>query len=142
MVVDPEFPVERLPKGNFQVWCAERSAEVPALDVPVIAFCGIARPQRFFSELRRAGLDVREEIAFRDHHRYSANDIGRLSQIKRRIKDSSLVTTEKDSINLGTHLASLKPVVVPVRMNLTDAEAALKYMFGTIAERRMCDLKV
>lgn len=142
VVVDPEFPVERLPNGNFQVWRVNRSAEVPALDAPVIAFCGLARPQRFFSELRKAGLDVREEIAFRDHHRYSVNDVERLVQIKQRIKDSSLVTTEKDSINLGPHLASLKPVVVPLCMNLTDADAVLKYMFRMIGLRGVGELQV
>jgi tetraacyldisaccharide 4'-kinase len=139
VVVDSEFPVERLPKGNFQVWQVERSAEVPPLGAPVIAFCGIARPQRFFSELRKAGLDVREEIAFRDHHRYSTNDVERLAQMQKEVKEACLVTTEKDSINLGAHLASLKPAVVPVRISLTGADARLKYMFGAIAQRRVCD---
>jgi tetraacyldisaccharide 4'-kinase len=142
VVVDSEFPVERLPKRNFQVWQVERRVEVPALQAPVIAFCGIARPERFFSELRKAGLDVREEIAFGDHHRYSINDVERLAQIKQRIKDSSLVTTEKDSINLGTHLETLEPVVIPMRMSLSDADARLKYMFGAIAQRRVSDLKL
>jgi tetraacyldisaccharide 4'-kinase len=139
VVVDSEFPVERLPKGKFQVWQVERSVEVPPLEAPVIAFCGIARPQRFFSQLRTAGLDVREEIAFRDHHRYSTNDVERLAQMQKRIKDSSLITTEKDSINLGTHVATLKPIVIPMRMSLSNADAALKYMFGAIAQRRVCD---
>lgn len=139
VVVDSDFPVERLPKGNFQVWQAERNVEVPSLKAPVIAFCGIARPQRFFAELRKAGLDVREEIAFRDHHRYSAKDVERLAQLKQRIKDSSLVTTEKDFINFGSHLATLEPVVIPMRMSLSDADARLKYMFGAIAQRRVRD---
>ena len=128
VVVDPEFPIHELPEGNFQVWRVERKIEVPSLNNPVIAFCGIARPQRFFSELRKSGLDVREEIAFRDHYRYSIKDVDRLASLQKRIKESSLVTTEKDSINLGPHFERLKPVVVPMQMRLLERESALKFM--------------
>lgn len=136
VVVDSEFPLEQVPKGNFQVWRVERHLEVPRLDVPMVAFCGVARPQRFFSELRKYGLDVQEEIAFRDHHRYAINDVERLVGIQQRIKGASLVTTEKDAINLGVHLTTLRPLVIPMRMKLIDPEAAMKYMLLTIAQRR------
>lgn len=126
VVVDPEFPIHKLPEGNFQVWRVERKVEVPSINNPVIAFCGIARPQRFFSELRKSGLDVHEEIAFGDHHRYSIKDVERLAGMKTRIKESSLLTTEKDSINLGPHFERLKPVVVPMQMSLLERESALK----------------
>jgi tetraacyldisaccharide 4'-kinase len=135
VVVDPEFPIHELPEGNFQVWRVERTIEVPSFNNPVIAFCGIARPQRFFSELRNSGFDVREEIAFGDHHRYSAKDVDRLMRAQDQAKGSSLVTTEKDSINLGGHLETMKPVVVPIRMNLIDSDSALKFLLSTMAER-------
>jgi len=136
IVVDSEFPIEQVPKGNFQVWRVERDLEVPPLDVPMVAFCGVARPQRFFSELRKYGFDVQEEIAFRDHHRYTAKDVERLALIQRRIKGASLVTTEKDAINLSAHLTTLRPLVFPMRMKLFDPESAMKQMLETIAKRR------
>ena len=136
VVVDPEFPVDRLPAANFQVWRVERRIDVPELNRPVIAFCGIARPQRFFSELRRQGLDVREEITFRDHYRYAVADVQRLAAAQRGIAGSSLITTEKDAINLREHLAKLDPIVIPMKMKLASPDAALEYMLSKIAERR------
>jgi tetraacyldisaccharide 4'-kinase len=136
VAVDPAFPIDRLPAGDFQVWRVERGIDIPDLNRPVIAFCGIARPQRFFSELRRQGLEVREEITFRDHHRYAVADVQRLAAAQRRHAGSSLVTTEKDAINLGEHLAKLNPMVIPMKVKLSSPDAALEYLLSKIAERR------
>jgi len=136
IVAAKDFPVEKLPKGNFDIWRAERLLEIPDLTAPVIAFCGIARPQRFFAELRRQNLDLREEIVFRDHHRYTDVDLQHLAAAQGRFPGSRLVTTEKDAINLGQRLAKLNPVVIPMRIRLSDSDAALKHLLGTIAERR------
>lgn len=138
VVVEDGSPIERLPRGDFQLWRVERKMEIPEMKDPAIAFCGIARPNRFFSGLRSSGVDIREEIAFRDHHRYSDEDARRLVEAQRTIPGSRLITTEKDAINLREHLSGLKPVVIPLRMKLLDPEAALKYMLGVLAERREC----
>jgi tetraacyldisaccharide 4'-kinase len=106
----------------------------------LIAFCGIARPERFFRNLREHGADVREEIAFRDHHRYSISDVSRLVRVQQQISGARFVTTEKDSINLGIHFATLNPVVIPMSMSLLDPETAIKFMLSKIAERSVCDL--
>jgi len=136
VVVDESFPTRLLAKVEVPIWKVQRSLDVPHMTAPVIAFAGVARPQRFFAELRAAALDVREEIPFRDHHRYSARDVELLAAERQRRPGSVLATTEKDAINLGEHLAALKPVVVPMQMKLIEAEAALEYIFETIACRR------
>jgi hypothetical protein len=41
-------------------------------------------------------------------------------------------------MNLGASLASLEPIVVKMRMRIADPDAALKFLLGTIAERRAC----
>jgi hypothetical protein len=48
------------------------------------------------------------------------------------------VTTEKDAINLGRHMEGLDLLVAKMQMSLQGAEAAVKFMLGTIAERRDC----
>jgi len=66
----------------------------------VVAFSGIARPQRFEDETRAAGFDLAEAIRFRDHHPYSPGDLARIAS---RMKQSSAVialTTEKDLMRL------------------------------------------
>jgi tetraacyldisaccharide 4'-kinase len=135
VVVSDTFPVDRLPFGNFQVWRSRRISSVPSLKAPVIAFCGIARPQRFFAELRENGIDVREEVRFRDHHQYDKADIARLLAAKSRIPGAELVTTEKDAINLGSHLARLAPFVIPMQIELQDAESCLNHMLRVVTER-------
>ena len=46
------------------------------------------------------------------------------------------LTTEKDAVNLGGYLGALQPLcVVPVRMELANAAAALDAIFETLARR-------
>jgi tetraacyldisaccharide 4'-kinase len=146
VVIDKNFS-GRLPTGDFQVWRSERKLEIPGMraeltTVPArprlsaIAFCGIARPQRFFAELRKAGVDVCEEIAFRDHHRYSEVDLEKLRAAQIRNPGARLVTTEKDAINLGSHRERLDALIVPMNVELLDAETAISSMLHRIARRR------
>lgn len=136
VVVGEGFAEDRLPRGNFQLWRNQRTVLVPQLKQSVVAFCGIARPQSFFSAVRAHGLDLREEICFRDHHRYTLGDVKRLAAAQAKHPGSELITTEKDVVNLGTHAARLKPVIVPLETRLAKAEEAVDFMLAKISERR------
>ena len=138
IVVSADLPLELIPQRKFAVWRVERELQITPTATPVIAFCGVARPQRFFTDLRNRGLDVREEITFRDHHRYTPADLHRITAAQSRVPGSRLVTTEKDAINLGGHAERLRPIVACLKMRLVDPEGALKNMLGTVAERRGC----
>jgi tetraacyldisaccharide-1-P 4'-kinase len=49
---------------------------------------------------------------------------------------TAFVTTEKDAINLGSHLNALQPLyIVPVAMRLEDPSAVLDALLTTIRER-------
>lgn len=141
VVINEDFPEDQLPGSEFKVWRIERNVVVPEWSLPVIAFCGIARPQRFFSALRKHGIDVREEIVFRDHHRYTPDDIARLTAAKARHLGSELMTTEKDAVNLGSYTTKLKPMVVPLESRLLNADEALDFMLGKISELRKYTLQ-
>jgi tetraacyldisaccharide 4'-kinase len=65
----------------------------------VVAWAGIAHPDRFFDLLRRCGAVVVESVAFRDHQRLRAADAERLMELARR-HDAQLVSTEKDLARL------------------------------------------
>jgi tetraacyldisaccharide 4'-kinase len=102
-----------------------------------VAFCGIARPENFFAQLRAEGLILSETRCFRDHHRYVAADILQLLHLRRNCGAVAFLTTEKDAINLGARMRDLEPVhVIPVRMELLDAEQKLSAMLSSIAERK------
>lgn len=59
----------------------------------VVAFAGIAKPERFFSSLESLGIHPVSCVRFRDHHHYSRRDIERLG-------GEILITTEKDAVRL------------------------------------------
>lgn len=62
---------------------------------PLVAFCGIGLPDKFFAALDRAGLRVVERVGFPDHHPYAQRDLERL-QHHADAHAATLVTTVKD----------------------------------------------
>jgi tetraacyldisaccharide 4'-kinase len=66
---------------------------------PVIAFAGIANPDRFFVSLARAGAEITERHAFSDHHDYTETDAARLLARAEKL-GAQLVTTAKDHVRL------------------------------------------
>ncbi len=66
-------------------------------DKKLLAFCGLAYPQKFFSFLANQGLDVVESRSFSDHHIYQISDLENLLQIAQQ-KNLTLVVTKKDWI--------------------------------------------
>jgi tetraacyldisaccharide 4'-kinase len=100
-----------------QVWRVTRSIVPPETKEPRFAFCGIARPENFFTALGLAGVRVTGTRVFRDHHRYNEQDVEALYRQGQQSGASAFVTTEKDEINLGPHAERLRPLhVVPVKM--------------------------
>ncbi|RFC65535.1 tetraacyldisaccharide 4'-kinase [Fulvimarina endophytica] len=65
----------------------------------VLAFAGIADPQKFVETLKACGAKVERSLGFPDHHPYDANDIARLSQ-EAWGHGLQLVTTAKDAVRL------------------------------------------
>ena len=122
---------------NQLLWRVRRDIIAPVTKEPCIAFCGIARPENFFAQLRAAQVVLAGTRSFRDHHPYTQADVRELLELRRQHGAPAFVTTEKDAVNLGAHLQGLQPLhVVPVLMQLENAEAALDTMLATIAQRR------
>ncbi len=126
-----------LPLTQQHVWRVRRDIVLPSLAEPCIAFCGIAKPDKFFDQLRGGGIELRGARSFRDHHPYTAADVRELLALRKQHGATAFVTTEKDAINLGPYLQQLQPVhVVPVRLELEGADAALDALLAAVAERR------
>ena len=119
------------------VWRAHRTIAPCDLPKHPLAFCGIARPRNFFIQLRNAGIELAGEATFRDHHEYNESDVRELLAAAARSEADGFVTTEKDAINLGGYFSALKPLaVVPVKMDLANAERAIDAMLERIGRRR------
>jgi tetraacyldisaccharide 4'-kinase len=119
------------------LWRVRRGIAPQNVPTRPVAFCGIARPQNFFLQLRTAGIEPLAEAVYRDHHAYTEKDVRELLQVRKQSEADGFVTTEKDAINLGGYLTALGPIsVVPVQMELVDAANALDTMLRMIEERR------
>jgi tetraacyldisaccharide 4'-kinase len=137
VVLSSAVKPEDLPLGKQLVWRTKRDIVLRDPPPSPVAFCAIARPKQFFLQLRFAGCEPAAEAAFRDHHAYSQSDIRELLQLRERSQAGGFVTTEKDAINLGELAAQLQPLtIVPVKMELVDAAAALDRMLAVVAQRR------
>ena len=93
---------------------------------PVLAFAGIGDPDKFFTTLRDAGIDVRAAIPFPDHHNYRRFEAREL--IERAERDGLVpVTTEKDLARLAGQddVAALAGVAhaLPVTLKVTEDDA-------------------
>jgi len=119
------------------VWLLHRRMEIPRIDGPVVAFCGIARPEQFFSGLEDTGLRLAVCSAYTDHYRYTADDLNKLVATARAAKAATLLTTEKDAVRLGA-LASVFPTDLPLKIaklqiEIEDAEVAIDWLLARLA---------
>jgi tetraacyldisaccharide 4'-kinase len=66
-----------------------------------VAFCGLGNPESFWRSLCDVGVAPIEKHSYGDHHRYSPNELRRLARHAQEIGAQYLLTTAKDSVNLG-----------------------------------------
>lgn len=92
----------------------------------VLAFAGIANPERFFTTLETLGAVVAHRVPFRDHHRFTASDARRLLALAQ-AERLSLVTTEKDGTRLKDATGVLADLaqatrMLPIRLVMSDRD--------------------
>jgi tetraacyldisaccharide 4'-kinase len=93
----------------------------------VLAFCGIARPERFFSLLEECGLIVAARFSFPDHHAYPPRSLMKIVRTAKRLRLEAVVTTEKDAVKLTAHQSQFGPTpVVALKIGLELPEAFFK----------------
>lgn len=74
----------------------------------VVAFAGIALPDKFFGMLRAGGIELADAVPFPDHHPYCEADLARLIASG---GGGMLVTTPKDAVRLPAAVRSAVRVV-------------------------------
>jgi tetraacyldisaccharide 4'-kinase len=107
------------------VWRMQREISLSGRPASPVVFCGIARPQQFFAQVRAAGVVPAAEVAFRDHHAYDEEDIQRLLSMQKKPGGGGFLTTEKDAINLGQLQPALEPLAIAALKVTIDRPAEL-----------------
>ncbi len=106
----------------------------------VFATAGIARPERFFSELIAAEWQVVGTMPFRDHHQFSARDIERIAAAAAATAAAIVLTTEKDGVRFAARdLGGLLLAAVPLTATIEPAYAFQAWLFerlGLAGQRR------
>ncbi len=96
----PVFHARTVPTA----WCNQRGARLPVdhfAGARALAFCGLGNPNAFWITLASIGVRPIERYTWEDHHRYRPAEIRRLSHRAIVIGANVMLTTEKDSINIG-----------------------------------------
>lgn len=111
-----------------------RSSSAPAGDVAwlrgqrIVAWAGIASPQRFLALLEAQGAELAEAATFRDHQHLSNADAQHLLALSQQLQ-ARLVSTEKDLARLtgatgalGELAAATRPLPIRLSFAASDAE--------------------
>jgi tetraacyldisaccharide 4'-kinase len=114
-------------------------------DVPVLAWAGIADPEKFFRTVRETGAVLAETRSFPDHHHFSTDEIADLLDLAA-AKGYRLVTTAKDMVRLepghgraGELMEKSRIIAVDVRFD--DPAVPAKIIDAAVNAARMRSLR-
>lgn len=107
----------------------------PAGIVPegkLVAFAGLARPEKFFDTLTAMGAKLADAVPLPDHHPFSEDDLKHLEALAKD-HDARLITTEKDAARLSPEWRA-RVAILPVAARFAD-DAALENLLAPIRSR-------
>ena len=101
---------------------------------PVLAFAGVARPEKFFATLEALGARVAAKRVFPDHHAFSDDEIEALIA-EAAARGLTPVATEKDHVRLAP--AYRRAIVaLPVTLRFEAPERVAALIAAALAARR------
>lgn len=105
--------------------CEER--EINELKKGVVAFAGIAKPERFFSMLNNLRFNIKQTIDLDDHHKYNEKDIKKIVSICEEHGVNKVATTEKDASKLRDFKNifdenKITCYIFPIKLKITEGK--------------------
>ena len=94
----------------------------------VFAFAGIARPERFFEDLKADGVTLKGQYTFPDHHEFRTKDVTRVVKMAQKCGADTLVTTEKDAVRLPSERFRLPLRVWGYRLQTSSPETLVSWL--------------
>jgi tetraacyldisaccharide 4'-kinase len=96
----PVFPFHHEASAPIEVASGEEIASNNLEGQPVAALAAIGNPGQFLDDLQRLNFQVKEKLIFRDHHRFSQDDLDHILSVCGRANLKVVITTEKDAVRL------------------------------------------
>ena len=103
----------------------------PRPDRPAFAFAGIAKPERFFGDLEKAGWILTGRRSFGDHHHYSGSELEEIARAATSSGAAVILTTDKDFVRLGSDPRTgtgVRPQIVAVPLEVTIEAAFVPWL--------------
>lgn len=133
--------LEKARGQHVEIFETELTALNPAPE-PVVAFCGIGRPAKFYGLLEQLGYALLARRDFDDHHAYTEKEAEFLLSLARE-KGASLVTTRKDAARLqgfetgsARHRLAKICKVLEVEAYLEEEERFKSFVLTHLADAR------
>lgn len=93
-----EYSIES--KGFFRLEKNEEMSAEVLQGKRILAFCGIARPERFLALLQKNVIHPLGFLVFPDHHPYPVRSLEKISRRSQKLQAEALITTEKDAVKI------------------------------------------
>ncbi len=99
----------------------------------VLLLCALARPDGFRRTLAGLGAEVATERVFRDHHRFTAEELEEALGAAALAGCDAVATTEKDAVRLPPDLAAHPLLrVVRIRAEIVEGEEVLEELLDQV----------
>ncbi len=85
----------------------------------LLAFCGLANPNKFFDTLKKNGYDISSSRIFPDHYAYKKDDINNLI-LDANNRNLKLITTEKDYVKILEKKKYIHFLPIELELSLKD----------------------
>ena len=109
-------------------------AAAPLVGRSVLAFAGIARPEKFFATLESIGARVAVRQGFPDHHRFARRELEALVYEAEQ-RGLTLVTTEKDAVRIpAAERATI--MALPVTLAFEEPKGLEKLIMAALLAHR------
>ena len=101
----------------------------------------IAAPERLIADLSGLGCRVVGQALFRDHHRFTAGELGSAAAAARAAGADAVVTTEKDAARLDAAAlrtyTSLPVACLPMTVSVEPSGAFAEWLTGRLRSARL-----
>ena len=129
------YYAKKIPTGLFTLdnvkipWNAIKNEKV-------VAFSAIGSPDSFNKTLKNIGAHIVAHITYRDHYRFTVNDIHAIENLAEAHGADVIVTTEKDAMRLAGLRSRITTYYVQIELKPDNPEEIITNVIKMIKERQ------